>query len=457
MHILLIEDDKTGRVAISELLRESGYDVTETGKPDTAIQVLSENKIDLIITDFKLPGISGYELLLEAKKINPFVKIMMITAYGNIDLAVKSLKNGADEFITKPIDDELFLNKIREIENDMYTDEELSKIEQKQDTANTKQYNNIHFDGVIGKSKLFKDLLSKVPIVAKTDYPVLIIGESGTGKELIANFIQKLSHRNNEPFIKINCGAIPDNLVESELFGYEKGAFTGAVRRKIGKIEAGNNGTVFLDEIGELPIEAQSKLLRLLENSEIQRLGSIENIKINVRIISATNRNLEKQIAEKVFREDLFFRLSGVTLMMPSLRERKKDIPLLADHFIEKYSKQNNIIKKKLSEKAMDLLIKYSYPGNIRELGNIIRYVLLFSKRDIIYPQDIPFVKDKKSQNHVDVPDYPVSINDYLRQVEKEIILKALKRNDYNKSRTAFELQINESSLRHKMKKLDIN
>ncbi len=321
----------------------------------------------------------------------------------------------------------------------------------------------MNFPNIIGKSDSLKKVLSKVPKVAKTDLSVLILGESGTGKELIADLVQFLSDRREQPFIKVNSAAIPPDLLESELFGYEKGAFTGANTRKKGKLEDADKGTIFLDEIGEMPYAMQSKLLRFLQNSEVQRLGSTQPVKVDTRVIAATNRNLPELIKEGKFREDLYFRLNTVILPLPKLSERKRDIPDLIDYFMDKYSKKHNSESKKLSTKALDMLMKYSYPGNIRELENIIQYVILFSPGDVVYVEDLPIepsikkeLEDTKNPAVSNLHDFSGSLKEYIESVERDIIIKFLEECNWNQSRAASKLGMSEFTLRYKMKKYEI-
>lgn len=450
MKILYVEDDDEQRKLLSTYLKKHNYDFIEADNPVKGIEIIKNESINLIISDFKMPEMNGYEFMTEVKKINPLIRFIIVTAYADINLAIKTIKNGAEEFITKPIKYSFLLEKVKEVEETFFVETQVDKIKNEYE-----EKVHIDFPNIIGKSEALKTVLSKVPTLATTDLSVIICGESGTGKELIADLVQVLSDRKDKPFIKVNCAAIPDSLLESEFFGYEKGAFTGANKRKIGIIESADKGTLFLDEIGELPYNMQGKLLRFLQNSEIIRIGSSKPIKVDVRIVSATNKNLEKLIGENKFRKDLFFRLNNVTLKMPSLKDRKEDIPLLIEYFLDKYSKLNNSKEKKvISNPALDKLMKYDFQGNIRELENIIQYIVLFSRKDIINTQDIPILDSEHEE--VELPDDCFSLKEYIEIVERNVIVKELDRNDWIRRKTAEKLQIDESVLRYKMRKYDI-
>ncbi len=451
--ILYVEDDSKQRQIICKLLRRNEYHVIEAPSPIEAINVLNNEQIDIIVSDFRMPEMNGDKFLEEVKKINPYVSFIMVTAYGNINLAVKTIKSGAVDFLTKPFEFDNLLDKIKHLEKKIALDNEIKKARpQKQSEP------KINMTSIIGKSVRISEVLSKVDRVAKSEMPVLITGESGTGKELVADLIHKLSIRSDKPYVKVNCGAITENLIESELFGYEKGAFSGASNQKKGLIETADGGTLFLDEIGELPFPIQSKLLRFLQNSEVRRIGSNKIIRINVRVISATNRNLADEVNVKAFRNDLYYRLNVVNPHLPPLRERKEDIPLLAKHFLEKYSNENNMTGKTLSRKTMDKLIKYDYSGNIRELENIIKNALILSMGEVIEPEDIPvFISNEyEHENSLELPDKPIDIESYISDIEKRIIINALDKNEWSRIKTAEYLNITERVLRYKMNKFSI-
>jgi two-component system, NtrC family, response regulator AtoC len=429
MKILYVEDDKIGRGLLTMSLKKEGLDVVSVDDPKKAVDIVKNQQIDLVISDLKMPDIDGYELLKKVKEINPTIKVIIVTAYGDVELAVNSIKEGADDFITKPFDTKALLKIIKNIEKNIVVDSNVANIQNNiEETERRKEFSkkleDASYPSIIGTSKALKNILSKVSIIADKNLPVLITGESGTGKELIADMLYNLGDRRDKKLIKINCAAIPEDLLESELFGYEKGAFTGAVSRKKGKFEVSDKGSIFLDEIGELSYNTQGKLLRFLQNSEIQRVGGIDPIKVDVRVISATNKDLDTLVKSGKFRKDLYFRLSGINLNLPPLRERKEDIPLLIEHFIDKYTQRHGIKKKEFSKEALDILMKYTYPGNIRELENILQHALLFTIRDVIYPDDLPVKENKKYKESL-IPDYPVPLKEFIEDIEKKIIIKA--------------------------------
>ncbi len=458
MKILYVEDNDEDRTLIANFLRKySKLNIIDTESPIKAIEIFKNEMIDLVISDFRMPELDGNELLTQLKKINPTINFIVTTGYGDLDTAIKTIKNGAREFLTKPISTKVLTNVISEIEKDLFIESNLEKIK-KAEQERLLQTNRVNFPNIIGKSKLLKDILSRIQMIANQTIPVTIVGNSGTGKEVIADMIQSLSDRNSRPYIKVNCAAIPENLFESELFGYEKGSFTGAIAKNIGKIESADTGTIFFDEICELPRNMQVKLLRFLQNGEIQRIGSSKTKKVDVRVIFATNRDIETLVKEDKFREDLYFRINKVMFKIPPLKERKEDIPLLVDYFLKKYSKELKIeVKKTFTREAMDKLIKYDFPGNIRELEGFIQHSLLFSMGEMILPEDIPIVmKVIDEQNSLNPDDKSVSLKDYIESIEKEVILKELKRCKWNQTQVSTNLQISEFTLRYKMKKYEI-
>lgn len=457
LNILYVEDDDEDREGTASYLREYDFNIIDVDDPLKALEILKKEKIELIISDYNMPNLDGSEFLEEVKKINPFIKFIIISAFGNINKAVKTIKLGADDFIEKPFDPKLLVDKIRHIERNIIEENQIQNI----DIAKAES-KNMDVPHIIGKSEGLKHILAKIPTVAKTNLPVLILGESGTGKELIADLIQSMSNRSREPFIKVNSAAIPEDLLESELFGYEKGAFTGATSKKIGKFESADQGTIFLDEIGEMPYSMQSKLLRFLQNFEVQRLGSTKPIKVDTRIITATNRDLPELIKERKFREDLYFRLNKVTFKLPSLKERRADIPRLIDYFLDKYSEKHNVKSKILTADVKDMLIKYDYPGNIRELESTIEYITLLSPGEIVYVEDLPLTsainkgREKAKKVSHNIEDFSGSLKEYTESIEKTIILEYLDKYRWNQSKVAKELGMSEFTLRYRMEKYEI-
>lgn len=447
--ILIIDDEKSQRDILTGYLRKKGYKIFSASLGEEGIKIVKENLIDIILSDFKMPDKTGLEVLEEVKKINPEISFAMITAYGTIENAVKAMRMGADDYISKPVNlDELDILLERIIEHkDLKSENELLKI-QLQD--------KYKISSVISCSPKMSNVISVASRVSESKATVLITGESGTGKEVLAKSIHYISPRKDNPFVTVNISALSANLIESELFGHEKGSFTGADKMKKGRFEIADKGTIFLDEIGDIPPSTQVKLLRVLQEQQIERVGSTENINIDVRVIAATNRNLEEKIKEGTFREDLYYRLNVVTINIPPLRERKDDIFPLIEFFIEKYSKQNGKKKLEISKEAADQLLKYNYPGNVRELENIIERAVVLARSNIITLKDLPInVKELEEENLI--PD--LSSSDITRQVEaleKKLIYDALKQADGNQTKAGKMLGITERNLRYKLKKYSI-
>lgn len=433
-NILYIDDEISALRAISAILKKEGYSVYTATTAEEGIEVLKKSPIDCILLDYRLPGMNGIDLLKWIRVSEISVPTIMLTAYGTIEKAVEAMKLGAHHYLIKPVDTELLVNVIKEAIEKSKGIHRFEKID-------------APFPEIIGKSKVMQDVFYIMEMVAESNANVLITGESGTGKELIARAIHKKSLRNSKPFVIVDCTTIPENLLESELFGHEKGAFTGATERKTGLIELAHEGTVFLDEIGELPMFLQKKLLRFLQEREIQRIGSTHRIKIDVRVISATNRDLEKAVKEGTFREDLYWRLNVVRINLPPLRERKEDITLLVNHFLNKFSKENNKPLPQLEQEVLEALINYDWPGNIRELANIIERAVVLSPSGVISIKYLP----KKIQEKTGWPVKEESTLNLL-EVEKSLILKALNSTGWNQTKAAEILGISRKQLRTKMK-----
>ncbi|WFA08845.1 sigma-54 dependent transcriptional regulator [Tissierella sp. Yu-01] len=443
---ILIADDEPNMIwALKKALVKEGYEIISADNGEDAVGNLKEDP-DLIIMDLKMPKMNGLEALKKIKEINPKIPVIMITAHGTTDTAVEAMKIGALDYISKPFDiDELRVVIKKALEYKSLNDE-INYLKERLDEKNSK---------IIYKSKSMEEALKLVYRVAPTDATVLILGESGTGKELIANEIHRLSKRNNGPLIKINCGAFAESLLESELFGYEKGAFTGAVSRKKGKFELAQGGTIFLDEIGEISEAMQVKLLRVLQEKEYERVGGESTIKGDFRVIAATNKNLKEMVDNNEFREDLYYRLNVVPIKISPLRERKEDIPLLIDYSVEKFSSQMGRNKLKINPKSLDLMIQYDWPGNIRELQNIIeRCVILATGQEItedLLPSEIRIRNNLVTSNIV-LPDEGLS----LEEVEKSLIIQALDKTDSNQTNAAKLLGITRHTLIYRMEKYNI-
>ena len=446
--ILIVDDDEIGREILKEALLKDNYEIVDVSSGEEAFEKCREENFHLIITDVKMGGMSGIDLIKKCKTHKPYQLFLVMTALGESQVAIEAIKEGAFDILIKPFSMEKMRDKIRNILGKKDVIESSDEI--------TLPDNFLGYTKrLIGKSPKMLEVFKLIGRVANSNTSVLIQGESGTGKELVARAIHENSYRRNWPFLAVNCGAIPENLLESELFGYEKGAFTGADKSKIGIIEAANGGTCFLDEIGEMSLNMQSKLLRFLQEGEIMRLGSTKPFKVDVRVISATNRDLEELIREKKFREDLFYRLNVVQISLPPLRERKEDIPLLVDFFLKNYSYKNKTPLKKVTERVMAVFMEYDWPGNVRELENVVESAATLSPTDVI---DLEFIPNKikriKSldENLENIEFDSSSRLPSLYEVERDYILKVLKIAGNNKSKAAKILGIDRKTLRLKLK-----
>ncbi len=440
--ILIVDDEKPQRDMLAGFLEKQGYavDTAESGR--AALKLADQKHFELALVDLKMPEMDGIELLEKLKEQNPEIQIIMMTAYGTVENAVEAMQKGAYHYISKPINlDELkldikkALNNQRIIIENRYLKEELEQ-----------QYKDLK---IIGESKAIKAVLSTVARVAPTDSTVLIRGESGTGKELVARAIHTLSLKKDERFIPVSCAALPETLLESELFGYEKGAFTGAVKKKEGRFELADRGTLFLDEIGDISPEIQLKLLRVIESQEFERLGGKDTIKVNVRILSATNQDLEKKIKGKSFREDLYYRLNVISIFIPPLRERKEDIITLVEHFIEKSNRKCGRDIKGITQRAKEILLNYDWPGNVRELENIIERGVVLSRGEALDEEDLSSLSFGRRKGT------PMDLS--LKEMEKYHILDVLEKTNWNLGQTAEILRIHRNTLRLKMKEYGID
>jgi two-component system response regulator HydG len=448
--VLVVDDDQAHRTMLRTLVSGWGYEISEADDGNTAIQMVHGRPYDLILMDMRMIKVSGLEALAEIKAYNPAIPVIIMTAYSSVDTAVKALKKGAYDYLTKPLNfDELRL-----------------AMERAMDHSHLKEENRLlretlgsHFDqrNIIGRSTAMVKLLDTVAQVAPTEATVLITGESGSGKELIAGAIHFNSPRKTGPFIKINCAALTETLLESELFGHEKGAFTGAYRRKEGRFLLADGGSLFLDEVSEMSLAMQVKLLRVLQEREINRVGGEEVIAVDVRVITATNKALIAEIEKGRFREDLYYRLNVVTLYVPPLRERKEDIPLLAQHFLDIFAKKNHKHIKGLTPHAMDRLLKYEWPGNVRELMNAVERAVVLSRTEYLDEDDLPMVvKDQVAKAEDLVPEMAVLGDMPLDEVEKATVLKTLEASGGNKSEAARRLGITRKTLHKKLKKYGV-
>ncbi|MBS2016472.1 MAG: sigma-54-dependent Fis family transcriptional regulator [Deltaproteobacteria bacterium] len=463
--VLIVDDEPNLRKILAAQLSRDGYDVMTAEDGDQGLSFLREHHIDLVITDLKMPKVDGMTLLREALRESPDLPIVMITAHGTVDTAVEALKLGAFDYLTKPFDkDEVRQIVAKALKTRELAGEEAAPLPKDEPGARF---------GIIGQSPGLTDLYAVLERVADSPTTVLVTGESGTGKELVARALHDHSARRGKPFIKVNCAAIPKELIESELFGYERGAFTGAVTSKPGRFELANGGTLFLDEIGEIPVEMQVKLLRALQESEFERVGGIKTIRVDVRLVAATNRDLKKLIAQNLFREDLFYRLNVVSIRLPALRERPTDIPLLVEHFLTKF---NDRLKKQVSgvePEALELLSTYSWPGNIRELENVMERSVLFCDSQKLREGDLPG-ELRGTSGSVAPPtadpaggpssEIPLSGEGGLKEhvkvamsrLERELVSRALKQTNNNVTHAARLLKISRKGLQLKMKELGL-
>ena len=448
--LLVAEDEKTQRDLLEGFLKKEGFSVEAVANGREVLQRLQGDFFDIALVDFKMPELDGLQTLREIRKLYPDLPVVMMTAYGTVETAVASMKEGALDYLTKPIDlDELLLMLQKVIER--------SNLIKENKELKTQLQERYTFPHIIYGSPKMEEVMGLVARVAPSQTTILIRGESGTGKELIANAIHYASPRSGKPWVKVSCAAIPETLLESELFGHEKGAFTGATQKRIGRFEEADGGSIFLDEIGDLSPGTQVKLLRILQGKEFQRLGSNFSLKTDVRVITATHRNLEEAIKKSLFREDLYYRLNVISITLPPLRERREDIPLLIDHFFKKYSKENQKSISDISQEARTLLLRYPYPGNVRELENLVERAVVLCQQELITTQDLPFhLKEEKSEKLWESSKKEKSLPESLEEIERGSILKALHQHQGIQTKAAESLGISERVLRYKMKKYRI-
>lgn len=447
--ILIVDDEDAQRNILKGHLEKKGYKIFTAASGTEGIKSIQSNIIDIVLSDFKMPDKTGLEVLEEVKKINPEISFVILTAYGTIENAVRAMSLGAFDYISKPVDlDELALMIERIIEHkNLKSEIQLLKSQLRE---------KFKIDSFIYNSSKMEEVLSLAYRAADSKATILINGESGTGKEVLAKSIHYISVRKDKQFIAVNIPALPETLLESELFGHEKGAFTGAEKAKKGRFELADSGTIFLDEIGDIPINLQVKLLRVLQEHQIERVGSTESTDIDVRIIAATHQNLEEKIKDGSFREDLFYRLNIISITIPPLRERKEDILPLIEYFIDKYAKENDKQKLSISKEAVDLLIKYNFPGNVRELENIIERAVVLCRTKVITINDLPnIVSGFKTENEIPI-NKELTLTDQVEELEKKLIFDALAKANGNQSQAGRILGLTERNLRYKMQKYNI-
>jgi two-component system, NtrC family, response regulator HydG len=447
--ILVVDDESSHRQMIKAVLSAEGYEIREAADGNQAVKAVEEKFHDLILMDIRMPGLSGIEALQKIKDISPGIPIIIMTAYASVNTAIDALKSGAYDYLTKPLD-------IEELKILVAKALQFQKLEQENIYLREQLNNRFDFSNIIGRSPAMKQLFETMALVAPSEAGVLIVGESGTGKELIANAIHQNSSRAQRPFIKVNCAALPETLLESELFGHEKGAFTGAMARKQGRFQLAHNGSILLDEIGEMSPPTQAKILRVLQEREFEPIGSPQTIKVDTRVIAATNKNLEEEIKEGRFREDLFYRINVVTIRVPPLRERREDIPLLADFFLKRFAEKNRRVIKGFTPRAMDLLMRHDWSGNVRELENVIERAVIMARGEMITPMEFP-ENLKELDVELKEPSFDLSPGRSLKEVEKEMILRTLAETDGNRTHAADILGISRRTLQLKLKEYGIN
>ncbi len=444
--ILIVDDDASQRRLIEFWLKEEGHRTVTATDGISALRAFAQYAPSLVVTDVRMPGMSGLDLLSRIKADNPDISFILITAFATVDDAVEAMKLGAADYILKPLKaDELKVNVRRALERQQLVDENRH--------LRSLAGSTFRFENIIAQSRRMRSVIEMAVQVARRDSTVLLAGESGTGKELLAKAIHQSSLRAGKPFVAVNCGALPETLAESELFGHRKGSFTGAIADRAGKFEAANEGTVFLDEIGELALSLQVKLLRVIQEREVDKIGSPHPVKVNVRILAASNRNLKNLVEDGQFREDLYYRLSVVTVELPPLREHREDIPLLIQHFSEILANRYGIPRLTISDEAIEKLVQYNWPGNVRELQNVIERVFVLAKDDRIAVSDLPpeicRSESRIANISLKLPDEGID----LEEVEKEILLQALEKHGWNQSQAAKYLNISRKTLIYRMEK----
>ncbi len=452
--VLVVDDDKGMREVLEIMLSKEGYQVTSAPGGREALTVCQKGKFDVVITDLKMPRVDGIDVLKGIKEMSPETMVILVTAYASGETAVAAMQEGAYDYLEKNFD-------IEELKLTVRDALKRKGVDQGGETPfNASLDGAVSFGNMIAKSKEMLKVFALIRKVANTPANVLILGESGTGKELVARAIHDMSERKGKAFVAINCGGIPETLLESELFGYMKGAFTGAYADRPGLFEVAKSGTIFLDEIGELPVILQVKLLRAVQEKTFRRVGGSEDIKVDVRIISATNQDLSQKVKDGAFREDLYYRLNVIPIQMPPLRKRKEDIPILARYFIEKYSRQFGKEIRKISSYALELLMEYQFPGNVRQLENIIERSVALEQSNIILPENLVLAGGSKNEQNkaidLDLPDEGINLDAEMARLERQLIEKALQKAKGTKTKAAQLLNMTRDALNYRIEKLDI-
>jgi Nif-specific regulatory protein len=451
--ILVIDDSPEILTLFTEYLRAEGYEVDTSADGVTGIEMIEKKSYDLIITDMKMPSVDGMKVLEFSLEHSPDSLCIILTGYGTVKNAVEAIKKGAYDYLAKPVKmDEILVTLKRALD---YRSLKMENLNLKNQLK--KKYK---FENIIGDHERMHKVFEIVEKVADTDSTILILGESGTGKELIAKAIHYNSYRRDRPFVPVNCAAIPSELLESELFGHEKGAFTNAIRTRVGRFELANGGTVFLDEIGDMNPLLQSKLLRVLQERQFERVGGVKTIKTDIRVIAATHQDLKMAVQQKKFREDLYYRLNVIPIRIPPIRERKSDIPLLAHHFLDYFNRSKKKRIRAISDEAMENLMGYDWPGNVRELENTIERVVILVDHDVITPQDLPekfhSLPQAEPQALMEIPEEGISLDSAVNEFEKNLILQALVKTGWVKNKAARLLNLNRTTLIEKIKRQNL-
>jgi Nif-specific regulatory protein len=452
-HILIVEDEPDLSQVFVDVLTTDGYDVSTAADGEIAMQMLNENTYDLVLTDLYLPKADGFQVLAHLQRVSVSTSAIVMTGHGSIESAVEAMKKGAVDYITKPVTfDQLRIVVKKALD--------MQRLQRENQLLRQQLKHKYHFDNIIGTSAAMQQVFEMITKVADAESTVLILGESGTGKELVARAIHFNSQRAEKPFVPVNCGAIPESLLESELFGHERGAFTGAARTRMGRFELAHGGTIFLDEVGDMSPALQVKLLRVLQEQSFERVGGTKSVRVDVRILAATNRNLEEAIAKSEFREDLYYRLSVIPLTLPPLRERKDDIPLLLQHFLEQFNRLRHRKLQGFAPRALQMLANYHWPGNVRELENLVDRLVVLKGQGVIEPEDLPEkmraalpVPAVASTATMEIPEEGFCLDVAVREFERELITKALQKADGVKNRAAQILGIKRTTLIEKLKR----
>lgn len=456
MHIVIVEDNQTMREGLEQVLHLQGFATSSFADAETALNALQKTRPQIIICDYKLPGMDGVRCMVQAKQQLPDLEAVLITAFGSIELAVQAMQQGAADFITKPFSADEIGVKLERIKQRILERQQLERLSEENQYLRQQVDNRFNYGDIIGESAPMQKIFSLISKIAPTDSSVIIYGESGTGKELVARALHKNSLRAQKPFVTVNCGALAESVLESELFGHEKGAFTGALKRKRGRFELAHEGTLFLDEIGDISASTQVKLLRVLQEKEFERVGGEETVRVNVRVIAATNCNLQAHVAEGKFREDLYYRLHIVPITLPPLRQRKEDIPLLVAHFLKKLGVELRKPDLQIEPQALEMLQAYHWPGNVRELENVLERAAVLCDEQMITIKDLPALAGDRS-SILALPDENLDLTSTLEEIECTLIKRAMARANGVKTEAARNLGIKTTTLLYKLSKYGLD